>query len=234
MTIIEQKDLRCAVCGHTFTGQILLSTNSIGGSDLDFCPSSIGLQTLGLEIIVCPNCHYVSTDIEKSVSGDTKVFVLSSPLFKENHWYYTRVTNYQNLMRIALFEERYHDAFTACLKAAWAKEAAGSIREPLGSFKIRCEALELFEKYENELQFDENTKLCLKADLLRRTARFEEVIELVQSANPTNEQTQCILQFQKHLSKERNSRLHTISMAKEWKEKNEMTVESYNLFGKSR
>ena len=168
------------------------------------------------------------------MSEETRAFVLSNPAFTEKPWNNSRVTNYQNLMRIALFEERYHDAFTACLKAAWAKEAAGSIREPLGSFKMRCEALELFEKYENELQFDENTKLCLKADLLRRTARFEEVIELVQSANPTNEQTQYILRFQKHLSKERNSRQHTISMAKEWKEKNEMTVESYNLFGKSR
>lgn len=204
------------------------------GSDLDLCPSRLGLQTLGLEITVCPQCRYISHDIEKAVSEETRAFVLSNPAFTEKPWNNSRVTNYQNLMRIALFEERYHDAFTACLKAAWAKEAAGSIRDPLGSFKIRCEALELFEKYENELQFDENTKLCLKADLLRRTARFEEVIELVQSANPTNEQTQYILRFQKHLSKERNSRRHTISMAKEWKEKNEMTVESYNLFGKSR
>lgn len=225
MTIIEQKDLRCAVCGHTFTGQILLSTYSNVGSNLDLCPSRLGLQTLGLEITVCPQCRYISHDIEKAVSEETRVFVLSNPAFTEKPWNNSRVTNYQNLMRIALFEERYHDAFTACLKAVWAKEAAGSIREPLGSFKIRCEALELFEKYENELQFDENTKLCLKADLLRRTARFEEVIELVQSANPTNEQTQCILRFQKHLAKERNSKRYPVDFTKKWNEENKIETQ---------
>lgn len=225
MTIIDQKDLKCAVCGHKFTGHILLSTYSAGSHDLDLCPSRIGLQTLGLEITVCPKCRYVSRDIEKVVSEETRAFVLSNPAFTEKPWNNSRVTNYQNLMRIALFEGRHHDAIIACLKASWTKEAAGSIREPLGSFKIRCEALELFEKYENELQFDENTKLCLKADLLRRTARFEEVIELVQSANPTNEQTQCILRFQKRLAKERNSRRYPVDFAKKWNEENKIEAQ---------
>lgn len=220
MTIIDQKYLKCAVCGHIFQGQILLSTYSTGSPDLDLRPSHSGLQTLGLEISTCPNCHYVSHDIEKAVSEETKAFVLSHPAFNKEPWYYTRALNYQNLMCIALFEGRNHDAFTASLKAAWAKEAAGSIRDPLGSFKIRCEALELFEKYENELLFDEDIKLCLKADLLRRTARFEEVVALIQSANPTNEQTQCILRFHEHLAKERNSKRYSIDFAMKWYEEN--------------
>lgn len=228
MTIIDFKDLKCAVCGHEFSGQLLRSTYSTGGSDLDLCPSRLGLQTLGLEVSVCPHCHYVSHDIEKPVSEETRDFVLSNPAFKENYRYYTRVMNYQNLMRIALFEERYHDAFLAALKASWAKEAAGSIGDPLGSFRTRYEALELFERYENELMFDEDTMLCLKADLLRRTVRFEDVVELVQSANPVKELAQCILQFQKHLAKERNSRRYSISQAEEWYQENNGKTQNGN------
>ena len=219
MTIIDQKEQKCAVCGHTFSSNLIRSTLSTGESYLDFCPA-MARMTLGLEISMCPNCHYVSTDIERPVSDETKEFVLSNPAFKETHRYYDRTTNYINLMRIALLEERYHDAFSACLKAAWAKEAAGSIREPLGSFKIRCEALELFEKYEDKLRFNKDTRLCIKADLLRRTAQFEEVIEYVLSANPTSEQAKYILQFQEHLAKERDSRSYLVSQAYEWKEEN--------------
>lgn len=100
MTIIDFKDLKCAVCEHKFSGQILRSTYSTGGSDLDLCSSRLGLQTLGLEVSVCPNCHYVSHYIEKPVSNETRIFVLSNPAFKENSWHYTRVMNYQNLMRV--------------------------------------------------------------------------------------------------------------------------------------
>lgn len=217
MTIIENREMTCAVCGHTSHGSVLLSTYSMGGGDLDFCPPPLARNMFGTEITVCPNCHYVASDISREVSAETKNFVLTDPAFQEEYSSYS-VTAYKNIMRIALFEERYHDAFTACLKAAWFNEKRGNIRDEFGSCNpaIRIEALEIFDKYENELKFDADTKLCLKADLLRRTMRFAEAVEFARSSYTTNWDVRCILAYQAYLAEKGDYARHTIYSAQKW------------------
>ena len=217
MTIIENRDMTCAVCGHTSSGSVLLSTFSQGCSDLDFCPPPMARNLFGTEINVCPNCHYVAYDLSQEVSAETKNFVLTDPAFQEEYSSYS-VTAYKNLMHIALFEERYHDAFAACLKAAWFNEMRGNIHDEFGSCNpaIRIEALELFEKYEDELMFDADTKLCLKADLLRRTMRFAEAVEFARSSYTTNWDVRCILAYQAYLAEKGDYSRHSIYSAQQW------------------
>ena len=205
--------MTCAVCGHTFEGRILTSTNSMGLPDLDLRPAEMARSTLGMEITVCPNCHYVAHDIADPVSEETKNFVLSDAAFQTDCWAYS-VQAYRNLMRIAVLEERFHDAFSAYLKAAWIEEG----RDRLQPSPIRQEVLQFFLEHEKELEFDDDTRLCMKADLLRRTGHFKEVIELTESANTSNEQTDLIMHYQKHLSENKDVRCYTIGFARRWQE----------------
>ncbi|MBO5197757.1 MAG: hypothetical protein J6B85_04460 [Lachnospiraceae bacterium] len=170
-------------------------------------------STLGMEITVCPNCHYVAHDIAEPVSEETKNFVLSDAAFQTDCWAYS-VQAYRNLMRIAVLEERFHDAFSAYLKAAWIEEG----RDRLQPSPIRQEVLQFFLEHEKELEFDDDTRLCMRADLLRRTGHFKEVIELTESANTSDAQTDLIMHYQKHLSENKDVRCYTIGFARRWQE----------------
>lgn len=209
MTTIWEKQMTCAVCGHTFEGRILTSTNTMGPPDLDLRPAEMARSTLGMEITVCPNCHYVAYDIAEPVSEETKNFVLSE--FQTDYRAYS-VKAYRNLMRIAVLEERFHDAFCAILRAAWIEEG----RDRLRPSPIRNEVLEFFLEHEGELEFDDDTRLCMKADLLRRTGHFKEVIELTESANTSDSQIDLILHYQKHLSGNKDVGCYTIGSARGW------------------
>ena len=211
MTTFRQKQMTCAVCGHTFEGRILTSTNTMGPPDLDLRPAEMARSTLGMEITVCPNCHYVAYDIAEPVSEETKNFVFSE--FQTDYRAYS-VKAYRNLMRIAVLEERFHDAFCAILRAAWIEEG----RDRLRPSPIRNEVLEFFLEHEGELEFDDDTRLCMKADLLRRTSRFKEVIALVQSSAPSERQTDIILHFQKHLAEKEDAGCYTVGSAYSWME----------------
>lgn len=213
MTTIREREMTCAVCGHTFTGQVLSSTNTLGPPDLDLRPAEMARSTLGKEISVCPKCHYVSQDIEEPVSEDIRSFVILDLEFQKSYIAYS-VQAFRNLMRIAVREGRYHDAFWAYLKSAWVDEG----RDRLNPSPLRQEILDFFLQHEDELEFDNDTKLSLKADLLRRTGHFKEVIELVEAANPSDSQTDLILHFQKHLAEEENVVCYTVGFAHRWQE----------------
>lgn len=213
MTTFRQKQMTCTVCGHTFEGRILTSTNTMGPPDLDLRPAEMARSTLSMEITVCPCCHYVAYDIAEPISKDTKNFVLSDAEFQTEYRAYS-VQAYRNLMRIAVLEERFHDAFCAILRAAWIEEG----RDRLRPSPIRNEVLEFFLEHEGELEFDDDTRLCMKADLLRRTSRFKEVIALVQSSAPSERQTDIILHFQKHLAEKEDAGCYTVGSADSWME----------------
>ena len=213
MTTFRQKQMTCTVCGHTFEGRILTSTNTMGPPDLDLRPAEMARSTLSMEITVCPCCHYVAYDIAEPISKDTKNFVLSDAEFQTEYRAYS-VQAYRNLMRIAVLEERFHDAFCAILRAAWIEEG----RDRLRPSPIRNEVLEFFLEHEGELEFDDDTRLCMKADLLRRTSRFKEVIALVQSSAPSERQTDIILHFQKHLAEKEDAGCYTVGSAYSWME----------------
>lgn len=205
--------MTCAVCGHTFKGQILSSTNTLGPPDLDLRPAEMARSTLGKEITICPKCHYVSYDIEEPVSEDIKTLVLSDSDFRTKYGFLS-VQVYLNLMRIAVLEGSIHEAFWAYLKAAWINEG----RDRLQPSPIRQDVLQFFLEHEDELEFDNDTRLCMKADLLRRTGHFKEVIELADSANPSDSKTDLILHYQKHLAEEEDVACYTIEFAKTWQD----------------
>ena len=213
MTTFRQKQMTCTVCGNTFEGRILTSTNTMGPPDLDLRPAEMARSTLSMEITVCPCCHYVAYDIAEPISKDTKNFVLSDAEFQTEYRAYS-VQAYRNLMRIAVLEERFHDAFWAYLKAAWIEEGMDRLQPS----PIRQEVLQFFMEHEKELEFDDDTRLCMKADLLRRTGHFKEVIELTESANTSDAQTDLILHYQKHLSENKDVGCYTIGFARRWQE----------------
>ena len=57
-TSVRPLDLVCPVCGTATKGVTVMSTNSFGGVDRDFCRHAIGSQPLLLVATTCPKCHY--------------------------------------------------------------------------------------------------------------------------------------------------------------------------------
>lgn len=57
-TSVRTLDLVCPVCGTATKGVSIMSTNSFGGVDRDFCRHAVGSQPLLLVATTCPKCHY--------------------------------------------------------------------------------------------------------------------------------------------------------------------------------
>jgi hypothetical protein len=63
MTLPLLIETTCYVCGHSVRLTTLGSTTFWGPYDLDGRPSGPGRYSIGLEIEVCPHCHYCAPDI---------------------------------------------------------------------------------------------------------------------------------------------------------------------------
>ena len=78
MTVLQQIDLRCPVCQHTFRSQAVVSTNSFGGKRTDFHERAAGTQPLPYLVHTCEECGY--SGAERDFSEEAEV----SPLLKEH------------------------------------------------------------------------------------------------------------------------------------------------------
>lgn len=59
-TTAHEQDVKCPVCSTTFQVAVMMSTNTAGGSDRDFCRHAGGTDPVILAIAACPKCHYAN------------------------------------------------------------------------------------------------------------------------------------------------------------------------------
>ncbi len=64
MTIIDQFEKKCQVCGKTSMHPVLMSTNSFGYPDLDLRPAPMQRDTMDTWLDECPHCGYVASSLE--------------------------------------------------------------------------------------------------------------------------------------------------------------------------
>lgn len=57
-TTTKTEEVSCPICGGTVEGRVIMSTNSFGGGDFDFCPRPRGTPTVPLAIWGCPACGF--------------------------------------------------------------------------------------------------------------------------------------------------------------------------------
>jgi len=73
-TTFDDKPFTCPLDGHAFTGRVVVSTNTFGGIDSDFCPWARGASPLTFGVQVCPECFYArrTDSFETALAGDAK------------------------------------------------------------------------------------------------------------------------------------------------------------------
>ncbi|MDQ7029375.1 MAG: hypothetical protein Q9O62_06135 [Ardenticatenia bacterium] len=219
MTTFYEDELTCAVCGHTSTHTVLISSSAFGASDLDTRPPPLLRLTLPLQVQCCPSCGYCARDVTRASA--TARAVVARPDYRaqlqdERFTYLANMFLCQSMILEA--EGDYANAGWAALRAAWHCDD-----EAYNAAAILCRrrAAALFaEAQRRGHPFAETpeAEAAILADVLRRSGRFAEAQavaaqRLAQHPSPTIEQ---ILRFQHHLCRQRDTALYTVDDAQDW------------------
>jgi hypothetical protein len=64
MTRVSEREVACAVCGHTQAVYVLMSTNRFGPADLDTRPPEMQRSTMPMWLAECEGCGYTSAELD--------------------------------------------------------------------------------------------------------------------------------------------------------------------------
>lgn len=224
MTTLASTSRKCFVCGRITQFPVLQSTNSYGYSDLDFRPAEMKRSTMPYWIQECPGCGYVSSDISRPVPF---IRYVRSLLQSEDYIncgdipFHTELAQQFFRQFYLLFEEgRKESALNAILAAAWCCDDTG---EQNSASKCRLLALELIPSAitpdesgdEDELR-EQNALALIRADLLRRTRQFDEVIQIYSGAHfPGDRAFDSMAKYEVELALLKDDSCHNIGEALE-------------------
>ncbi len=199
MSEIKSAHLTCALCGATSEQKVLVSENLIGNPYLDGRESIMDVGGLAASAQLCPCCGYAAQDISQPTTVSRACLqdeayrtfsglVFSSAVSKS---YYR-----QYLLNLADPEAAYQ----AIIRTAWSCDDAGETENAQLCRKL---ALEQLEK-QMEQAPDEEFLILLRAELLRRTGSFEQLVQDYCGTLLSNEFYQVILEFQLQKAAERD------------------------------
>ena len=210
MTTMFDIEQKCPVCGKVSSHQVLGSTNTMDYPDLDLRPAEMQRSTMNTWIDECPHCGYVSGDFRNETSIDEEFLKSESYLTCDGIEFigYLSKRFYRAYM-IAREMKDSNKCFFNLLHCAWDCDD----KNDSNAVKMRKLALEHFD----DLEYDENEKknyLAIKADLLRRSGQFDQVIEEFSGITIGEEPYDLIFQFQIEKSKEKDAECYTVGDAK--------------------
>ena len=190
------KDFTCPLDKEAFTGRVLVSTNTFGGVDSDFCPWARGESSLTCGVQVCPKCFYA----RKSEDFDKAVGTLSEPKLKAAvaNWRkkHPKVKTVDDLTPAQRWElaavcavVRHNHApivGNLWLRAAWAERHRGlaslnmALGDPMSSFEeLDGLVMDLDEIKDAKKRVDATFKTAMLAqrvgELKRRDAFFKQL-----------------------------------------------------------
>ncbi len=203
---------RCAVCGAGSEQATLGSTNRFGAPDLDLRPPEMMRSTMSLWIQQCPDCGYVSDDIEKPTSATVKwLKVIDHAVCSEIKFESALARRFYKHYLICMRDRRVEKAFYAVLHAAWACDDA---LDTENAVLCRGLALKELDKIMGSPRMNENL-FVVRADLLRRTGAFDVLIEEYQSKNFSNDLLNAVIRFQLEMAREGDVDCYTLEDVEE-------------------
>ncbi len=215
MTTFREEERTCAVCGYVAWHTVLTSTSAFGDVDLDTRPPPPARMALALQIQCCPACGYCAPNIE--VMPDVAPSVVAQEAYRaqRNDPSFPYLANmFLCWGMIQVVAGEYAGAGWAAVRAAWACDDEGA-EYASAAVTCRLRAVEWFvagrergQSFATEAEVEE----ALLADLLRRSARFDEAEAAIArglSLNPS-ETVRRVLLFQRRLCQARDTALHTV------------------------
>ena len=211
MTRLSSEDIKCPICGEEIRIINVLSTNAMGYSDLDLRPSEMQRSVMYQITTMC-KCgnvfmgdispatkELVQSDVYQNCDGinfkDQKsIMFYRAYLIDKEHNPQDIVSNFMHLNR--------------CI---WACDDS----DDENNIPLRKTALNLVNQIiENEE--NEETKrnyILIKADLLRRSGQFDELIEEYEDIHFEDPLSELIVDFQYKKSEEKDNKRYTIASA---------------------
>ena len=179
---IHPIDCTCVICGAVHEQRALMSYSNFKRPDLDYRPSEMGRSTMSFWLQECPDCGLVAPSIEheRKISReflDSEEYrTCRSRVFKSH-----LAEKFFKYYMISDKEGFADECMESALHAAWAcddvddKENADYCRElvlPDAQWLI-----DYYDKKNGEADDRKNDTLLIRADVLRRLGRFEQLIE---------------------------------------------------------
>jgi len=214
MTIIDERQIACGVCGEESPHLVLVSTSQMGYCDLDLRPAELMRSTMPLWVQRCPKCGYCAPDI--SLADEIAKRVVESDAYQEqlNNPLYPELAN--SFLCAAMVLENYDGGLAVAgwnaLHAAWVCDD----EENEMAASCRLKAVDLFEKAlsQGETFYEDQpgTREALLTDLLRRAGEFERakvICEQGLASNP-DELISRVLNYQLKLLEAGDTEAHNV------------------------
>ncbi|WP_407421888.1 hypothetical protein [Methanobrevibacter sp.] len=200
MTTISQIEVECPICKTNFEISLLMSTNTWGSPDLDLRPPEMQRSTMNTWAYECPGCGYVASDFEDkpAVTGE----FIESEFYQGCDGFEFKNPLSRIFYRQHLIEAHDLEKFHALLHAAWACDDS---EDSENARLLREKCLDIIKN----IDIDETLEIQ-KADILRRSRHFAQVIEEYERKTYSEDILNLIKDFQIEKSRLEDDGCYTV------------------------
>ena len=211
MTNMTQIEMKCSVCGKTSEQPVILSTNNFGYPDLDTRPPEMYRSTMNTWILECPHCGYVAKNLEEELK-------INEDYLKSNKYKTCNVINFKSDLsknfykRYLIESENSEDinAYFALLYCAWACDDSEDLENSKFTRQLAIELADKIIKDNKNSNDDVENLIVMKADLLRRTGEFNQLIKDYEKLTLKDELLNKIIKFQVEKAYEKDNKCYTV------------------------
>ena len=205
MSAFEEQYLNCAVCGQRIQQTRIVNIGSYAAPDLDLRPAQMMRSTMDLWVWECPFCKYTARSLDDKSGIDPEF--LKSEEYLHCSGLDLQSALAQQFYRLHLI--RCHDqddygAYHAALCAAWACDDMGDEKNAM-----LCRRLALTYLEKLPLQDLDSDFTYIRMDLLRRSGRFQQLIDEYDPAAFTDEHMRKTAAFQVEKARAQDDRCYT-------------------------
>jgi len=216
MTTIQEKSVRCAVCGSLGKCYILTSSFTFGSADLDTRPPPLLRSTMFIFVQQCQTCGYCAQDLSAERQGVRAVVAstcykeqLSDPRFpKEANWF----------LCAGIIDEQCGDlagAAWARIHAAWVCDDSGECPQAELCRSKAAETIIKARERGQSISAQDGADVAILVDLLRRSNQFDKAQAVIESRlnGIQDDIVRKVMEYQTRLVQERDASTHLLSEA---------------------
>ncbi len=212
MSTIRRQECTCAICGATQKYNYVGSSNTFGGEpDLDSRPPEMLRSTMGLWIHCC-DCGYISHEVSDKSNVSKEWLKSESYLTSEGLNFKSDLADsfYKSYL-IKKYDNNIEDAFYMLIYAAW---ACDDINDVENAMICRKKAITISSELMQSGCENSEELLLVRADLMRRSGMFDELIKEYASVKIKNPLHIKILKFGIKKAKEHDASCYTVGNLK--------------------
>ena len=207
MTLIDNFDQKCSVCGKSSPQPELLSTNSSGYPDLDLRPPEMQRSTMNTWIHECPHCGYVAGSLEDELKISSDFLKTEKYLTCDGYAFRGKLSKL--FYKSYLIAKETHNpliCFISLRNCAWDCDDW----DDENAADIRRLAIPYLDELIRDDEENRNNILVMKSDFLRRSGEFEKLIREYENLTLGEELLDNIIRFELQKADENDTNCYTV------------------------